>query len=148
MAIQPASKRAPSPTFRRGRLADLRGEPMPTQPEVPPVDTFEFLEWARSQIVGYAPADAKRMLSAIGCLRGPDTRELGFEIALKILGRHIATLVEEVKEMETRYDKVQKSGGTCVESVLRTIDQATRQLDKRGVDFVERVGAFEAEAKA
>ena len=176
-----ASKRALSPTFLGGRIADLRGPPMPTQPEVPPnhryrltnpptytrkvprektsnssaspqevppVDTFEFLEWVRSQIVGYAPVDAKRMLSAIGCLRGPDIRELGFEIALKILGRHIATLVEEVKEMETRYDKVQKSGGTCVESVLRTIDQATRQLDKRRVDFVERVGAFEAEAKA
>ncbi|KAI4677413.1 uncharacterized protein J4E84_009098 [Alternaria hordeiaustralica] len=77
-----------------------------------------------------------------------DTRELGFEIALKILGRHTATLVEEAKEMKTRYDKVQKSGGPGAKSVLRTIEQATRQLDKRRDDFAERVTAFEAEAKA
>jgi len=170
-----ASKRAPSPTFYGGRLADLRGPPMPTQPEVPPnnryrltnpptytpkaprektsnssasprevppVDTFEFLKWVRSQTVGYAPADTKRMLSAIRCLRDPDTRELGFGIALKILGRHIATLVEEAKEMKIMYDKVQKSSGPCAESILQTLEQGSRQIDKRRDDFAERVRAL------
>ncbi|KAI4914884.1 hypothetical protein J4E90_004920 [Alternaria incomplexa] len=143
-----ASERSSSPAFPMGRLADLRGTPVPTESETPPIDNVEFLKWVRKQMAGYAPADNKRLLPAIGGLRNPDTLELAFEIASKVLGRHLATLVEEAKEMRTMYGKVQKSGGPCVKSLLQTLEQAIRQVDKRRDDFAERVRAFEAEAKA
>ena len=143
-----ASKRAPPPTFPAVRIADLRGTLVHTEPETPPMENVEFLKWVRKQMAEYAPAISKQLLLAIDCLGITGAREFGFENASKILGRHLATLVEEAKEMKTVYDKVRNSGGPCVRSILETLEQATRQVDKRRDEFAERVRAFEAEAKA
>ena len=127
------------------RSADLRGTPVLTEPETPPLDNVEFLKWAYKQTKVYAPEDNKRMQFAITYTTNPDTSSMTYGIALTILGTHLARLVKDAKDAKTLYDNVQMSGGSCVKSVSQTLEQATCQLEKRRDDFAERLRALEVE---
>jgi len=143
-----ASERSSSPAFPMGRLADLRGTPVPIEPETPPVDNREFLKWVHKQTKGYAPHEDERMLFLIRFIENPDTLSMTFAIALGILRSHMARLVKDAEDAKTLYANVQMSGGPCVKSVSQTLEQATDQLEKRRDDFAERLRAFEAEDEA
>ncbi|KAI4640109.1 hypothetical protein J4E93_008909 [Alternaria ventricosa] len=119
----------------------------PTEFETAPTDLIAFIKWARKQIDVHTPADSKRLLSAIGSLRNPDTRMLGFELASKSLGNHLTRLVKSAKDAKALYAQVKQDGPPNPE-LLESIGRSARQLEMRKDDFYQRMTAFHEEAKS
>ncbi|KAI4614179.1 hypothetical protein J4E80_006870 [Alternaria sp. BMP 0032] len=120
--------------------------PMAAGFETAPVDTFEFLEFARKQMVERSVEASERLGYAMSMAKCASTKKQGLQIALEPLRIHVVNLAGLVKDLKAIHHSVLASSGGHFKSITDNVEYGVRQLEMIRDDFVERVQGIEEEA--